>query len=116
MRPAMSPDATDRTDTPDDPSAPTSIEIARSDVENLLSRFHVRLTDGDGSSTEHDVTVSRAEWERFGTGFRTPEELVEASFRFLLEREAKEQILAAFDLGQITRYFPSYSHDIVSLG
>ena len=113
MRPAMSPDATDATD---GPSAPTSIEIARSDVENLLSRFHVRLRDADGTSTEHDVTVSRAEWERFGSGYRTPEELVEASFRFLLEREPKEQILAAFDLGQITRYFPSYPHDIGSRG
>ena len=110
MPPAMSPDASE------DPSAPTSIEIARSDVENLLSRFHVRLADDDGTSTEHDVTVSRAEWERFGVGYRTPEQLVEASFRFLLERESKEQILAAFDLGQITRYFPSYPHDIVSPG
>lgn len=111
MRPAMSPEATDA---PDGPSTPTSIEIARSDVENLLSRFHVRLTDGDGTSTEHDVTVSRAEWERFGVACRTPEELVETSFRFLLEREPKEEILAAFGLGQITRYFPSYPHDIVS--
>ena len=110
MRPAMSPDATGG------PSVPTTIEIARSDVENVLSRFRVRLTDADGSSTEHDVTVSRAEWERFGTGYRTPEQLVEASFRFLLERESKEQVLAAFDLGQITRYFPSYPHDIVSPG
>jgi hypothetical protein len=114
MRPAMSPDATNVNEPSDDPSATISIEIDRSDVENLLSRFHVRLTDGGGNSTEHDVTVSRAEWERFGVGYRTPEELVEASFRFLLEREAKEQILAAFDLGQISRYFPSYPHDIVS--
>jgi len=113
MPPAMSPDATDA---PDGPSAPTSIEIERSDVENVLSRFHVRLTDGDGTSSEHDVTVSRAEWERFGTGYRTPEELVEASFQFLLDREPKEEILAAFGLGQITRYFPSYTHDIVSPG
>jgi hypothetical protein len=116
MRPSMSPDATEANDVSDSPTPATSIEIDRSDVENLLSRFHVRLTDGDGSWTEHDVTVSRAEWERFGVGYRTPEELVEASFRFLLERESKEQILAAFDLGQITRYFPSYPHDIVPTG
>ena len=79
----------------------------------MLSRLHVRVTDRDGSSTEHDVTVSRADWERFGVGYRTPEALVEASFRFLLDRESKEQILGAFDLGEITRYFPSYAHDIV---
>jgi hypothetical protein len=101
-------------DATDGPGGATTIEIARSDVENVLSRFHVRLTDSDGSSTEHHVSVSRAEWERYGIGYRTPEALVEASFRFLLDREPKEQILAAFDLGQITKYFPSYSHDIAS--
>ena len=113
MPAAMSPDATNL---PDGPGVATSIEIARSDVENVLSRFHVRLTDADGTSTEHDVTVSRGEWERFGGGYRTPEDLVEASFRFLLDRESKEQILAAFDLGQITRYFPSYPHEIAARG
>lgn len=95
-----------------DATETTTIAIDRTDVENLLSRFQVRLTGADGTSTDHDVTVSRADWERFGTGYRTPEELVEASFLFLLEREPKEQILPAFDLAQITRYFPSFGRDI----
>jgi hypothetical protein len=90
----------------------TTIAIDRTDVENLLSRFQVRLTDADGTSTDHEVTLSRADWERFGVGYRTPEELIEAAFLFLLEREPKEQILAAFDLAQITRYFPSFGRDI----
>ena len=90
----------------------TAIEISRSDVEHVLSRFRVRLTDVDGSTTEHDVTMSRAEWERFGTGYRTPEALIEGSFRFLLAREPKEQILGAFSLGLIPRYFPSYGREI----
>jgi len=94
------------------PAGTTAMEITRTDVENLLSRFHVRLTDDDGSTSEHDVTVSRGDWERFGVGFRTPESLVEASMRFLLEREAKEQIMGAFGLGQIPSYFPSYVRDI----
>jgi hypothetical protein len=96
----------------DETTAATDIAIARRDVENMLSRFHVLLRDADGSATEHDVTLSRGDWERFGTGYRTPEDLVEASFRFLLEREPKEQILADFDLGQITRYFPSFAREI----
>ncbi|MGZ8631777.1 MAG: hypothetical protein ACXWZF_12555 [Actinomycetota bacterium] len=91
---------------------PTSIDIDRTDIENLVSRFHVRLRDDDGSTSEHVVTVSRAEWERFGTGYRTPEELVEASFRFLLDRETKDQILGSFGLGQITLYFPSFEREI----
>lgn len=101
----MHDDATDATDA-------TVIDISRSDVENVLSRFGVRLIDADGSTTEHDVTMSRSEWERFGAGYRTPEALIEASFRFLLAREPKEQILGAFALGQIARYFPSYPRDI----
>ena len=97
---------------PPHPTDSTTIEIDRRDVENLLSRLHVRLLDSDGSFTDHDVTVSRVDWERFGADFRTPEALVEASMRFLLEREPKEQIMSAFDLGQIPRYFPSYTRDI----
>lgn len=96
--------------------SPTAIEITRRDVEHVLSRFRVRLTDDDGSSTEHDVTLSRAEWERFGDGYRTPEALVEASCRFLLEREPKEQILRSFDLDEITRYFPSFPVEIDGRG
>lgn len=92
----------------------TRIEIARSDVENVLSRFEVRVHDPDGSTSEHDVTVSRADWERFGVGYRTPEALVEASFRFLLKREPKEQILCSFDLGQIAGFFPSFPRDIAA--
>jgi hypothetical protein len=98
---------------PEDATDGPAIEITRTDVENLLSRFRVRLTDADGTSTEHVVTLSRAEWERFGSTYRTPEALIEASFRFLLAREPKEQILEAFGLGQIPRYFPSYGHEIV---
>lgn len=97
---------------PGDATNVTTIEITRDDVENLLSRFHVRLIDDDDSETEHDVTVSRADWEQFGGGYRTPEALVEASFRFLLEREPKEQIMASFDLAHIPRYFPSFARDI----
>lgn len=100
---------------PDGTADATQIEIARNDVEHLLSRFHVRLRDADGSTTEHDVTVSRADWERFGIGYPTAEALVEASFRFLLEREPKEQILGVFDLGLITLYFPSFPRDIAQL-
>ena len=97
---------------PGDTTQPTSIEMHRSDVEHLVSRFQVRLTDRDGSSTEHVVTVSRADWDRFGSGFHTPEDLVEASFRFLLEHEPKEQILRSFGLGQIDHFFPSFGREI----
>lgn len=38
-----------------------------------------------------------------------PEELVTASFRFLLQREPRESILRRFDLAVIERYFPGWA-------
>lgn len=60
-----------------------------------------------GSVSTHEVTVSAADLSNLGGG-RSPEELIEASFRFLLDREPKESILGRFDLSVITRYFPDY--------
>ncbi|MGH2711866.1 MAG: hypothetical protein ACRDH9_11770 [Actinomycetota bacterium] len=37
-----------------------------------------------------------------------PEEVVRASFEFLLEREPATSILPEFSLDQIGRYFPEY--------
>ena len=69
-------------------------------------RFRVAVSEA-GSSTTHEVTVSAAELERLDAD-ATPEHLVEASFRFLLDREPKESILRRFELGVIARYFPEY--------
>ena len=68
--------------------------------------YHVAITDDRGEST-HQVTVWPSDLERYAPG-STPEELLEASFRFLLEREPKEAILARFELPVIERYFPEY--------
>ena len=49
---------------------------------------------------------------RLTAGKHTPERCVEVAFRFLLDREPKESILARFDLSVITRYFPEYEVEI----
>ena len=67
---------------------------------------------GGGSSTRHEVNLSRSDYERLAGGKATPEALVEASFAFLLEREPKESILRRFDLPAIGRYFPDYERVI----
>ena len=67
--------------------------------------FRVTVTEG-GASTSHEVTVSPDETALIGD--RDPADLVEASIRFLLEREPKESILRRFDLSMIARYFPEY--------
>jgi hypothetical protein len=68
--------------------------------------YDVTVEDGRGAS-HHEVTVWPSDVERYAPG-ASPEELLEASFRFLLEREPKESILRTFELPVIERYFPEY--------
>jgi hypothetical protein len=76
-------------------------------------RVDVTLRDARGSSS-HIVTVRRADYERLTASTRvTPEDLVRASFAFLLAREPKESILRSFDLMTIGRYFPEYEREVV---
>ena len=73
-------------------------------------RCTVRVGD-DAGATQHEVDVERATLERFPRGVSV-EELVAASFAFLLEREPRESILRQFDLPVIGRYFPEYADEI----
>ncbi len=84
----------------------TTVEVVAAD--KVGERFAVLVTGDDRSTTEHEVTVSAEDWERFGRGYASGRDLVEASFAFLLERETKESILLSFELGVIARYFPEY--------
>ena len=68
---------------------------------------HVRIEKGGRLVSEHTVTVTKEDKERFGPG-STVEELVTRSFEFLLEREAPTRILRRFGLADIERYFPEY--------
>jgi hypothetical protein len=73
---------------------------------------HVTVADDDGSSTEHDVSVRRDEFQRYASDGDDVKMLLDASFRFLLEREPKESILGRFTLSDIERYFPDYPRAI----
>jgi hypothetical protein len=96
---------------PEEEEAVPTIHVARADVEQFLSRFTVTVRDGVGSS-EHVVTLSGTDWDRLGRGYRTPEDLVRASFGFLLEREDRGAILGSFDLAQIATFFPEFEREI----
>ena len=61
--------------------------------------------------TEHRVRVTEADLRRFGAG-HSVEELLKASFEFLLEREPNTSILNSFDLPVIGRYFSEYEKEI----
>jgi hypothetical protein len=68
--------------------------------------YDVTVEDSSGSSS-HEVTVWPSDIDRYAPD-STPEELIEASFEFLLAREPKESILSRFELPVIERYFPEY--------
>jgi len=62
----------------------------------------------DPGATQHHVGVGRDVLHRLRPGAADPEELVLASFQFLLQREPRESILPSFELPLIGRYFPEW--------
>ncbi len=72
--------------------------------------FDVAVAEPNGIS-RHRVTLARADLTRLA-GAGAPERLIEAAFRFLLEREPKESIIARFDVSVISRYFPDFEREL----
>ena len=86
------------------------IQVRRTGKGDPLE-FEVIVREGKGE-TRHDVTMSRETCERLTAGKHTPEHCLEAAFRFLLDREQKESILARFDVTVISRYFPEFEREL----
>ena len=63
-------------------------------------------------ATIHQVTVSDEVLRALAPDAAEPDGLVQASFRFLLDREPRESILHSFDLPVIGRYFPEWEAEI----
>ena len=72
--------------------------------------FDVRVREG-ASETRHRVTLSQMDFERLGGG-ADAERFIDAAFRFLLDHEAKESILARFDVSVIAHYFPEFERKL----
>lgn len=66
----------------------------------------------DGS--EFKVEVEEAYWKSLTDGEIDPEELVEKSFNFLIDREPKSAIMREFNLKVINNYFPDYEDEIIN--
>jgi hypothetical protein len=75
--------------------------------------FEVVVREGAGA-TRHEVTMRQAEFEKLAAHTSTPERCIEAAFRFLLDREPKEAILARFDITLIANYFPEFPREFPS--
>jgi hypothetical protein len=68
---------------------------------------YIVTIQGPSGATTHVVTVWPSDLERYAPG-ALPEELLEAAFEFLLEREPPSAILDRFELPAIERYFPDF--------
>ena len=73
--------------------------------------FLVGLGHGDGMM-EYFVDVDKDYWTRL-TGRRIePAKLIELTFKFLLEHEAKEVIFKKFNVADVTGNFPNFENEI----
>jgi len=87
------------------------VQELNSDNDSIFYRVEVIEED---SKTTHKVELNRNDYQKLTDGKVTPEQLVQCSFEFLLEREPKESILSSFNLSVISRYFPQYATEIIS--
>lgn len=85
------------------------ISVARTNSGDL-AEFAVVVRDGKDES-RHSVTMAQETLDRLASGQRA-EAVVEAAFKFLLDREPKESILKRFDITVIGRYFPAFEKEL----
>lgn len=86
------------------------ISVSQVDDADPLT-FDVRVDEGSGE-TRHSVTMYRYDFERMAPDECSPQQCVEAAFRFLLDREPKEAIMARFDIAVIPRFFPEFETEL----
>ena len=81
--------------------------------EPVGTDWRCSVTIGDDSrATHHQVTVRAEHLHRIAPAGASAEDVVRASFEFLLAREPRESILRTFDLAEIARYFPEYDAEL----
>jgi len=77
-----------------------------------LSKNEWLVTVKAGTTTQHRVRVTPDDLRRLGGEPASAQRFLEASFRFLLDRESNTSILSSFDLLVIGRYFPEFEREI----
>ena len=77
-----------------------------------LSDDVFEVTVVDISTTAHTVTISDKSLDDLADKKVTKTQLLEFSFKFLLDREPNTSILSSFDINVISRYFPDYRDEV----
>ena len=67
-----------------------------------------RVTVSGSTTTQHEITVTDSVHQELTEGQATKEELLDFSFKFLLDREPNTSILLSFEIMVIAGYFPEY--------
>ena len=70
------------------------------------------ISVADTPTTTHTVTVTDQSLSDLSDSNVTKTQLLEFSFRFLLEREPNTSILSSFDINVISRYFSDYKDEV----
>ena len=87
------------------------ITVTAGTASRAGATFEVEVHDA-GDVTTHTVTVSPGMAARLGWDEGRTEDLVQASFAFLLEREPSRSVLRRFNLDVIGDYFPEYAGEM----
>lgn len=81
------------------------------EVKKINDGLYEVLITHDGT-TSHLITLNQNDYEKYSHNQCTPEELINASFQFLLDRESNQSILKKFALSVIENYFPEYPDEL----
>ena len=77
-----------------------------------LSDDVFEVTVAKTSTTTHTVTVTDRSLTALTDNNVTKTQLLEFSFKFLLEREPNTSILSSFDINVISKYFFNYKDEV----
>ena len=87
------------------------IRITETNQSNDSWTFLVELGHGD-NLIEYYIDVERDYWTQLTSRRIEPAGLIEATFKFLLEKEPKEMIMKKFNLSEVIKFFPQYENEI----
>lgn len=87
------------------------IRITETNQQEKGWTFLVELGHGD-NLVEYHVDVDRDYWTKLTGRHIEPAQLIEATFKFLLEKEQKEMIMKKFNLSDVNQFFPQYEYEI----
>ena len=78
----------------------------------MLSNNEYEVTVQSNTITTHIVSLSDEVHKNLTNNKVTKEELLDFSFKFLLDREPNTSIMSSFELTVISRYFSEYENSV----